>query len=583
MRRLAAAVALLVLICGAVPAARGQEQAFSFRVEVNAPEPFRSLLTRHLDIFKWRQRVQRLEQLQRLAERTPRQIQELMATQGYFSAQVRPSLQQAGAEWVARYQVDPGAASRIAAVNIQFAGALLLGGERETARIQQLRSQWPLPPGAVFRQEEWDKGKARLVQELQENGYPAARIVQSEARVNADAREVALTVLVDSGPLFTFGALYIEGLGRYPASIITNLNRITPGSAFSQKALNEFQAELQTLPYFLSVFVTADTDPARPELTPVRVRVEESQANKIGLGTGYSTNNGFGVEVQFEDKDLFDGGQVWRSVVKWETREQIAYTALEFPPGTDRYRWQMGAALQRTDVQGELSTKSRVGLQRSRAEGKIENVQGIEFQLERREVGGPVDDIKALSPIFSWIKRDVDDPVYPRRGYIINLRANAGSTALLSDQDFVRSYGRFITYWPLTRDGTLILRGELGKVFADSRDGIPSNYLFRTGGSTTVRGYEFESLGVRLNGAVVGGRYLANASAEYLHFFTPQWGGAFFIDAGDAADSRTELSPRKGYGVGVRWRSPVGPLGADLAYGEQTENWRLHFAFGITF
>ena len=57
--------------------------------------------------------------------------------------------------------------------------------------------------------------------------------------------------------------------------------------------------------------------------------------------------------------------------------------------------------------------------------------------------------------------------------------------------------------------------------------------LFRTGGDTTVRGYEFESLGVKVPNATVGGRYLAIASAEVDHYITPQWGLAAFVDAGD--------------------------------------------------
>ena len=58
------------------------------------------------------------------------------------------------------------------------------------------------------------------------------------------------------------------------------------------------------------------------------------------------------------------------------------------------------------------------------------------------------------------------------------------------------------------------------------RSGIPSDYVFRTGGDTSIRGYAFESLGVQENGAVVGGRYLTVASAETIAC-TPESGSAF--------------------------------------------------------
>ena len=58
---------------------------------------------------------------------------------------------------------------------------------------------------------------------------------------------------------------------------------------------------------------------------------------------------------------------------------------------------------------------------------------------------------------------------------------------------------------------------------------------------------------------------------------------AVFFDLGRAAESWKGFSPARGYGVGVRWRSPVGPLRADVAYGEELHQVRLHVSVGIAF
>lgn len=78
-------------------------------------------------------------------------------------------------------------------------------------------------------------------------------------------------------------------------------------------------------------------------------------------------------------------------------------------------------------------------------------------------------------------------------------------------------------------------------------------------------------------------RYLATASVEYNYFFNRTWGMALFVDAGDAADSVADLSPVMGVGAGVRYRSPVGPLNVDVAYGEAVREFRLHFSLGLSF
>jgi translocation and assembly module TamA len=120
-------------------------------------------------------------------------------------------------------------------------------------------------------------------------------------------------------------------------------------------------------------------------------------------------------------------------------------------------------------------------------------------------------------------------------------------------------------------------------VIADSRDNVPSAYLFRTGGDTTVRGYEYQSLGVRVGDAVVGGRYLLVGSVEYIQWLTQQLGAAVFYDAGNAVDTTSNFEAAAGYGVGARWYSPIGALNFDVAYGEEVDEYRIHFTAGFVF
>ena len=136
---------------------------------------------------------------------------------------------------------------------------------------------------------------------------------------------------------------------------------------------------------------------------------------------------------------------------------------------------------------------------------------------------------------------------------------------------------------PLGASDALLFRGELGVTFAPSAQGIPQDFLFRAGGSNSVRGYAYQSLGVKQGEATVGGRYLATISGEYTHWINPTWGAAVFVDAGNAVDDRQAIDLAVGYGVGARWRSPAGPLGIDLAYGQREGKLRLDFSLAIPF
>jgi translocation and assembly module TamA len=128
-----------------------------------------------------------------------------------------------------------------------------------------------------------------------------------------------------------------------------------------------------------------------------------------------------------------------------------------------------------------------------------------------------------------------------------------------------------------------IVRAELGQVQAAGREGIPSSNLFRTGGGKSIRGYGAQSLGVNLGEATLGGRVLAVASVEIQRALTPHWAWAAFADAGDAADQWSQWRVRRALGLGVRWRTPVGPLQLDLARGLDPGQWRLHTSLGVVF
>ena len=123
-------------------------------------------------------------------------------------------------------------------------------------------------------------------------------------------------------------------------------------------------------------------------------------------------------------------------------------------------------------------------------------------------------------------------------------------------------------------------------MFVHNPIGVPDTILFRAGGDNSVRGYDYRTLGPIVNGAVVGGRVLATGSVEFEHPLTdrlPQLMGAVFVDAGNAADDWRGWQPVFGYGVGLHYRSPVGPLSLDVAYGQSDRLFRVYLSVGVTF
>ena len=584
-------------------------QGVEYRVRIDAPRQLAELLEENLELMRWRGNPRLdLEQLQRLVKEAPEQVRTLVATEGYYSPQVSVGLDTSGAVPVARVIVEPGEPVVVGDIDLVLQGFVQMDKGSAPFDAAALRNRWSLPVGSRFRQADWEAAKRDILREVTKSRFPRAQLVETSATVDPDARRAALRVVLDSGPEVHFGELRIRGLKRYPREVITNLNRIKPGELYSEAALQAFQARLQDTGYFSSVEVSADMrailnaelkelqdddddgDPATPQpptgpaVVPVFVRVTENKQKNAEVGLGFSTNTGARAQVSYDDLNVF--GKRLKSDLIYEQRRQTARADFFWPTTEKGYNDSVGGAIERTDVRGELTTVASLAARRSWGSPLLERSLTLEALTEKREVAGLPDSTtrsKSLPLTYSITKRKLDSLILPTRGYVINAQIGGAFTPILTDEKFVRLYTRFINYRPVGTAGTLILRGELGAVGSKDKLGVPSTFLFRAGGDQSVRGYGYQRLGVQEGEAIVGGRYLATASAEYQYWFRPPWGVAVFYDVGNAADSLSDLHPKSGYGVGARWRSPVGPINVDIAYGHAVKEVRLHFSLGFTF
>ncbi len=388
---------------------------------------------------------------------------------------------------------------------------------------------------------------------------------------------------IDSGPAFYLGELEVEGIEHLPADLVQRYSQLKPGAPYDREELLAFQTDLQNTPHFGSVIVDIERDPALAAAVPVRVQVTEALPRYAGVGAGYSTNTGARVELTYRDSNLRKRGWEFSTGLRVEQRRQALFADVFLPP-RGKHRDSFGALAESSDLEGLKVDSQALGATRTTVRGDIETQLALRLQHEAIEpAGGESRTSNTLTANWTWIKRAVNDLLDPTDGYLLEFQIGGGPEIALAEQDFLRLYSRFVRYQPVRGSDVFIVRGEAGVTLAESRDGIPQAFLFRTGGAQSVRGYDYLSLGVKDGDATVGGRYLATASAEYVHWFKPQWGTAVFVDAGDAADSREDFDLRVGYGVGARWRSPAGPLAIDLAWGHQERSLRLHFGVAIAF
>ena len=585
----------------------------SYRVEVQAPDELRQLLLTHLDLARFQNAPQTdgitNAELIRLAAASPAQARTLLETEGYFSPQVTVKRDDPPDQTpLITLSVAPGPRTTITTWELNAGGDLKkhidAGDPAAQALLARLRGRWPLKEGKPFSQPEWNSAKNSTLALLRADGYPTANWSPNTlAHIDAKTHEANLALEIDSGPLFLLGELRIEGLKRYSEAGIRNVADFTPGTPYSEKRLFDYQERLGKLGLFNSVSVEIDPDPAQAAAVPVLVRVTEQSLQQAVAGVGFSDNTRervtlehrhlrpFGFDLQMHNK--FEIGRKLRS---WEGE-------LLTDPGEAQYRRLLAGGVTRLDTADDVTFSWKVRAGRTLYTERIERLIFLELlnatirykkALETEE--GPKDEFtsRALSMNYNWIWRDVDDIILPTRG-LTSVIQLAGGFARSDDPGsgpFSRLYTRNTLYWPLGNSWFTQTRLEFGEVFAKENVGIPDTLLFRAGGDDSVRGYGYRDLGPRKINAQTGesvltsGRKLLTGSIEIAHAFSakrPSLWWAAFLDAGNAVAQWSDYKPALGYGLGLRWRSPVGPLRIDWAYGRDLHKGRLHFSVGIAF
>jgi translocation and assembly module TamA len=390
-------------------------------------------------------------------------------------------------------------------------------------------------------------------------------------------------VVLDSGPPYRFGALSVVGTQRYAPVLVENMSPVRPGEDYDREQLVVYQRRLAETGYFASVRAEIDAQAPDPAAAPLRVAVIEAPSKQFEAGISYNTDVGARLQLRYSDHDLADAAWRLRSSLALDDQIQEVQLDLDSPPREEGRFNNWFARASRKDIQNELARTFTLGVAHNFGTDVAPSAAILSWTLEEQQAGtGPVDNRYAVYLGYRSTFRRTDEVIAPRSGYFGSIDLGGAPDALAS-QAFLRVVGEGAMFFPVRRNGGVELRARAGRVLSDERTGIPTPFLFRTGGDQTVRGYAFESLGVREGDAIVGGRRLIVASAEYTHWLAESWGVAAFLDAGDAWDSGEPFEAALGYGLGVRLRTPIGPARLDVAYGKETEEYRLHVSIGYIF
>ena len=578
----------------------------------------------------------------RLVGAAPAQARQLLQTEGYFDAQVSVQRQAApaaavGASSIPPVQqitltVQPGPRTQVTGLQVLTSGALQDRAQAGEADAVALRAALPkagaLQPGRPFRNPEWTETKQQLLARVRAAGYAAVRLADSQADIDATTQQARLSVQLASGPLFLAGPVQVDGLKRQDEATVRHLAGFGAGTPLTEARLLDWQERLQKAGLFESANVTFEPDPAQADAAPLRVRLTELPLQQATVGLGISANTGPRATLEHTHRRAFGQALTAHNKLVWGRDGQSWAGDFQSHPAEGFYRNLLGVQIDRVKSATDVVLSQRLRLGRTQDTQHIERLYFVEWLRSKQTdlatstsatttasgsaaspgatsptAASPTaaspsaaspsaaspNTASALSINYHWVWRDLDSVLLPTRGSSWSLQAGAGEASSQGGTSgpYSRLYGHVTGYLPLGQNWYGQARLELGHILRSDKVTVPDALGFRAGGDDSVRGYGYRALApTAADGSVLSGRSLLTGSVELAHPILarlPSVWGAVFIDAGRAVDRWADYRPALGYGAGVRWRSPIGPLKVDLAWGQEVRRLRLHFSVGIAF
>ncbi|WP_338115588.1 autotransporter assembly complex family protein [Thiococcus pfennigii] len=525
--------------------------------------------------------------IEALHRRAPEQIEEALAPFGLYRVQVEDQLTPpttAGAPWVATYRVDPGPAIRIETLNYELTGA----GTDDP----EIPKDFPLKVGQTLRHEAYEKAKGDLRYALTKGGYLDYRLERHQVLIDPEAYVALVDLAVDTGPRYYYGEV------RFTQDLLDErfLQRYVPfeaGDVYDSDQLLRLQSRLLGSEYYDRVEIVplrgAGPD---PETVPIEVVAHRNKANKYRIGLGFATDVGARMSLEWQRRYIGRFGHKLSTEISLAQYLQQASADYKIPVGDpmrDFVSIQPSYEAYDTDTrQGELLRIQTA--YSSVTERGWRRTIGVDFRHEDYELDeGERDQVLELIPNVSWAKTVTDDPIYTTRGHRVRATVLGSFEGLVSPTSYLSATAQLKWIRTVAEDYRVIARSSLGLTLADSLDDLPASRRFFAGGDSSVRGWSLDALGPTDpdTGETVGGRYLAVGSLELERRIRGPWSAALFTDFGNAFDPDYEQEWAQSAGLGVRWKSPIGQVRADVAFALTKDNddgglppARLHITIG---
>jgi translocation and assembly module TamA len=445
--------------------------------------------------------------------------------------------------------------------------------ERDAVRI---RSGDPAIANAVL------DAQAQLLAALQEDGYALATVEAPIAFADNEQHTVNLTYQVITGPRVVIGRIVFSGLKDVHEDFVRKVLTVKPGDRYRPSRIEDARQAVAGLGVFSGVTVHAATKLDEDGRIALTFDVQERPQHAVSLTGTYSTDLGISLGATWSHRNLF-GNAEQLNLSAAGTGLGTSTSGLGYNLGAQFIRPQFRrpdqvlefdilGVRQQLDAYDQTAESVAVYLRRKFSalwSGSVGAM--LQYDQVAQEKTNRLYQLIALPLTVNYNSTGLSDLL---RDPVSGARA---SVAVTPTQSFGANNLTFLVlqasgsaYFDLGEPGrsVLALRALAGSIMGGSNLELPPDQRLYAGGSATVRGFAYQSIGPQFpDRKPVGAKSVDAATIEFRQRILEDYGVAAFVDAGQASAAGTPFSGavRVGAGIGARYYTPLGAVRGDIA------------------
>lgn len=466
---------------------------------------------------------------------------------------------------------------------------------------KQRRSKIESLPNKRFRDESIKHDQNIISQFLVDRGHAYAR-VEHEITADSTTNKANVNWVVDSGPLNHFGDITITGSERTPERLIRKQLDFEKGDIYSRKALNTSQSQIYQLGTFRIASIQAKFNDDQKDTIPVTIAITEAPQHSVKFGVGYGREDRFRAFVDYQLLNFTGGARRLHLFAKHSYIEPYRIEAtltqpavfgpnstISLSPGvrkTKEVGYELFAYGANIKLQQKFSSSFSASFNPYYEKIKLDTTSVAQIEnlsLLRRSY--------SKSGVSVGLLFDDTSPKFnPSTGWSIAANTKANSTILSGTYPFIKYQAEIKRYQKLTYEMVLAIKLKGGMIHpVKGGKVIPVEERFFAGGSRSVRGWARQMLGpTDSTGRPTGGNSNVEISVEPRITIYGPLSMVVFFDAGNVWTEANEINLKElkySVGSGLRYDTPIGPVGIDFArpVWDDIEKWQFHISIGHAF